>query len=108
MNKKVPLWIIISFVLAFFGFCLWYQTNTNNALKNSTIVKADITGKGASRGSSIIFVKYIFDGRHFENSFDAIIDTFKVGQTILMKVSNDPPGAYAEPLKPIRHKLSNE
>ena len=91
MSKKASLWIMIGFFLLFFGFCIWYQMNTKNALKNVTIVKADITGKGASRGSSIIFVKYIFNGRSFENSFAAVIDTFKVGQTISLKVSKRPP-----------------
>jgi len=96
MNKKVSPWIIIGFVLLIFGFGAWYQMRGNKALKNFSVVEAEITAKGASRGSSIIFVKYDFNGRHIENSFDVIVDTFKVRQKLLLKVSNEYPDTYID------------
>jgi len=94
--SKIKIWVALTILFIIVVYSIMYNISSKNALKNSSLIKATITEFGPSKGNTVMYVKYLFNGRQIQNHISVHVDTFKVGETILLKVSNEHPDEYIE------------
>jgi len=94
MDSKIYKWILIGGFSLVIIYGIYCQITSNSALNDATVLKAKVTETNPVRGGAEIYVEYTFKGALIKNHLTLVNDTFEVGQTILLKVSNQYPRKY--------------
>lgn len=102
MNKKLK-WglMLLPFILVAI-YAIFHQINENSALKDASVVKAKIIDITGGRNVSTLYLNYYFNGAFVKKELSVAVDTFKVGDTILLKVSNKYHNDYYELMKGLK------
>ncbi|TFF33351.1 hypothetical protein [Mucilaginibacter psychrotolerans] len=97
INKKILIYIgIILMIMGCVIYDLFNRRNAEIALKNSDTVVAIVREIGPGRGNSTIYVDYVYAGQNLNSNFSVSVDTFKIGEKLLLKVSKGSPSRYIE------------
>ncbi|OCX51040.1 hypothetical protein BEL04_20195 [Mucilaginibacter sp. PPCGB 2223] len=94
-NNRLNLGFGVAFIVFVISYWIWHEIDERSALKNSSLVNAKLIRYIPSRGNRILEVEYNFNGKLIENQISVRVDTFKVGEALLLEVSNEHPDEYA-------------
>ncbi|OCX53222.1 hypothetical protein BEL04_02635 [Mucilaginibacter sp. PPCGB 2223] len=98
---KILIVVIVVFGLsALIGTCL--DSQRNEALKNSTILRGVITVKTLTKNGCDYDVRFDLKGYSLTTEIFAGMDTLEIGDSVLVQVSNEHPRDYAEFIKRVK------